>query len=175
MKSQEYLDYIIKPTLNKMSHYGGYNSPSARLLNLCTYAIESDMGLYNRQLNGPACGPGQMEPETLISIMKNCDALRNPGFLSLIRDFMHRSVNINLPNELMHLYLETSPQFADAMMRLKYAMDSEPLPGVTGNRKVDEMNFYGYYKRVYNTDAGASTFQKWQIKCEKHKVFEVKL
>ena len=173
MDAQQTNDYVFKPTLNEMG--GNYNSPESRLLLLGTYAIESDMGLYNRQLNGPASGPGQMEPPTLKSIFAECDALRDPEFLFIIREFAADGITINLPNELFYLYLETSPKFACAMARLKYAMDDQPLPKITGNRKVDEHNFYDYYKRVYNTGAGKSTFSKWQIACEKHKVFEVKL
>ena len=147
---------------------GNYNTPEARLLLLATAAIESDCGYYIKQVYGPALGIWQMEPLTHDSIWSECDALYEclgqdvalligPAFNSGAREMV------------------TYPMYACAMARLKYSMDSEPLPKVTGDRKIDEVEFYKYYKRVYNTNLGASTFEKWQVKCEKHNIFEVKL
>ena len=165
MNAQQLHDYIIKPTLEYMG--GNYNTESARLLLLATAAIESDCGYYIKQVNGPALGIWQMEPDTATDIDNNCDALRVDNFR------LH-----NLCNEERNLWTQClieSPMYACAMARLKYSMDSNPLPKITGDRKLDEVEFYKYYKRVYNTNLGASTFEKWQVKCEKHNVFEVKL
>ena len=51
------------------------------------------------------------------------------------------------------------PQYACSMARLKYAMDIEPLP-----HHDDIMGLYEYYKRIFNTDGGKSTGEKW-VKC----------
>ena len=167
MNSQQLHDYIIKPTLEYMC--GNYNTPEARLLLLATAAIESDCGYYIKQVNGPALSAWQLELNTGADIWAKCDALRDLALIDVMTDIgIHRTQAIK--ENLM-----LSPQYACAMARLKYSMDSESLPKITGDRKLDEVEFYKYYKRVYNTHLGASTFEKWQVKCEKHNIFEVKL
>ena len=52
-------------------------------------------------------------------------------------------------------YLICYPMYACAMARLKYAMDEEPLPDWR-----DAAAIYAYYKRIYNTEGGASNFYK---------------
>lgn len=175
MQAQQLHDYIIKPTLEYMS--GNYNTPEARLLLLATAAIESDCGYYIKQVNGPALGVWQMEPETHCDIFENCDVINDDSeygfkYSTLL---LAPAYNADEMCEAVHSDLVDSAKYACAMARLKYSMDSEPLPKVTGNRKLDEISFFDYYKRVYNTNLGASTFEKWQVKCEKHNIFEVKL
>lgn len=163
MNPEQLLELIITPTHKYMG--GNYQSDSADLLSLCTAAIESDCGYYIKQVNGPALGIWQMEPDTHQDIWDNCDILRS-DFGQIIRN-LGPIYSALADNDLVD-----APKYACAMTRLKYSMDSNPLPKVTGNRKEDEANFYDYYKRVYNTELGKSTFIKWQVKMEKHKVFE---
>jgi len=59
-------------------------------------------------------------------------------------------------NETLEDDLIRSPIYACAMARLKYAMDRAPLPNYT-----DLDNVYDYYKRIYNTEGGASTRVKF--------------
>lgn len=172
MDAKQLLELIITPTHNCMG--GNYQSDSADLLSLCTAAIESDCGHFIKQVNGPALGIWQMEPSTHGDILENCDALNNPKFLQVVYklDVSINPSNYNDDTEA-HNCLIHSNGYACLMARLKYSMDPSPLPEVTGNRKTDERNFYNYYKRVYNTGLGKSTFSKWQVKMEKHKIFEV--
>ncbi len=173
MNAKQLHDYIIKPTLEYMG--GNYNTPEARLLLLATAAIESDCGYYIKQVNGPALGIWQPEPATHDDIWSNCDALKSKGN-GQGNVLAHRVRQLTLsPDNNCHTDLIVSPMYWCAMARLKYSMDSKPLPKVTGNRKLDEISFFDYYKRVYNTHLGASTFEKWQVKCEKHNIFEVDL
>ena len=169
MNTEQLLELIITPTHKYMG--GNYQSDSADLLSLCTAAIESDCGYYIKQVNGPALGIWQMEPATHLDIWSNCDALKAVNgvrFKSHIRVLMIKKSPLNFDENIT-----LSPVYACAMARLKYSMTPRSLPKVTGNRKTDEQSFYDYYKRVYNTELGKSTFAKWQVKIEKHKVFEV--
>jgi len=166
MNPEQLLELIITPTHKYMG--GNYQSDSADLLSLCTAAIESDCGYYNEQINGPALSWWMTEPVTHTDIHMYCDALRNEQFR---QNIMHLSGDFK--SYFSHDFLLRSPLYACAMARLKYSMDSNSLPKVTGNRKEDERAFYDYYKRVYNTELGKSTFAKWQVKMEKHKVFEI--
>lgn len=166
MNPEQLLELIITPTHKYMG--GNYQSDSADLLSLCTAAIESDCGYYIKQVNGPALGIWQMEPDTYNDIIDNCDAIneKNVRFYNKINGLW----NYN-GYGLIH-GLVGHPMYACAMARLKYSMDSKALPKVTGNRQEDEQSFWRYYKRVYNTPLGKSTFAKWQVKMEKHKIFE---
>ena len=66
--------------------------------------------------------------------------------------------------------LIVSPMYACAMARLKYSMDPAPLPDSENTRAV-----YDYYKRIYNTPAGASTYEKFKQALISNGVFNVKL
>lgn len=169
MNTEQLLELIITPTHKYMG--GNYQSDSADLLSLCTAAIESDCGYYIKQNDGgPALGIWQMEPPTHSDIWANCDVLKDLDFECLICD-LQCLAGVNYKKCKSHLV--NSPMYACAMARLKYSMDSKALPEITGDRILDVHNFYNYYKRVYNTELGKSTFAKWQVKMEKHKVFEI--
>ncbi len=163
MQAQQLHDYIIKPTLEYMG--GNYDSKNARFLLLCTAAIESKCGHYIKQINGPALGVWQMEPATEDDIWVNCDALNNADFNCDIS-----SLQVDCGATLNSEDLILSPAYACAMARLKYSMDSEPLPGYNDFKAV-----YEYYKRIYNTPLGASTYAKFKQACIDCGIFEVKL
>ena len=164
MNAQQLYDYIIKPTHQYMGV--NYESKESNFLSLCTAAIESNCGEYIKQINGPALGIWQMEPDTHDDIWNNCDAFRDSDFLtridSLIPVFTFES-------------LIDAPIYACAMARLKYSMDPHPLPKLSGDKDLDCINFFEYYKRVYNTEFGASTYQKWVNALEGNGVWGVKL
>lgn len=167
MNPQQLHDLIIKPTLQYMVE--NYYSKESAFLLLCTAAIESDCGYYIKQINGPALGIWQMEPGTHDDTWLNCDALKYITLASMVRA-LRLSNSANPENDLVN-----SPMYACAMARLKYSMDPNPLPKLTGDNNVDSRAFYDYYKRVYNTELGASTFDKWVVALKKHRIFEVKL
>lgn len=168
MKPQQLHDYIIKPTLEYMG--GNYNSVEARFLSLCTTGIESDCGKFNKQINGPALSWWQIEPVTHNDIWKNCDALKN-------EEFARRILLLAGQNDIYynHDLLLKSPMYACAMARLKYSMDAKALPRYNGGTDLDLDMFYRYYKRVYNTEFGASTYQKWLDAIQRNGILKVQL
>ena len=145
MNAQQLLDCIIVPTLKHMG--GGYNSKEAQMLLLATAAAESRCGYYITQVGGPALGIWQMEPATSRSMWQNCDVLRDAFFSDRIA-----KLAIPFGNSLV-----MSPAYACAMARLKYSMDTAPLP-----RYDDQLDIYDYYKRIFNTPDGASTLAKFE-------------
>ena len=159
MDAQQLHDHIIKPTLQYMG--GNYDSKDARFLLLCTAAIESKCGHYIKQINGPALGIWQMEPNTESDILLNCDAIKVNGNRWL------QGLGLCATNQL---WLTVSPMYACAMARLKYSMDKEPLPD-----RHDIKEVYDYYKRIYNTPAGASTYEKFCSALANCKIEQVKL
>lgn len=163
MQAKQLLDYIIKPTLKYMG--GNYNSKNAQMLLLATAAIESDCGYYIKQINGPALGIWQMEPDTFHDIFNNCDAVRESGFGCKVSE-----LRTDYELEDSPLSLITSPMYACAVARLKYSMDKAALPN---HNEIFEI--YKYYKKIYNTPLGASTFQKFQFAWDKNMLDKVKL
>lgn len=173
MNPQQLHDYIIKPTHEYMG--GNYASKSASFLSLCTAAIESNCGEYIKQINGPALGLWQMEPDTERDIWKNCDALNRGDTRKLIESLVIDSGSVHGSKLIHSKDLITSPMYACAMARLKYSMDPHSLPEYTGDISVDMPSFYEYYKRVYNTELGASTYQKWCNSIAANHISKVKL
>lgn len=165
MNAQQLYDYIIKPTHKYMG--GNYESKESNFLSLCTSAIESNCGDKIVQDGGPALGPWQMEPSTEDDIFRHCDALQDMSFRCKVVGLM---VDLVLGDDLV-----LSPLYACAMARLKYSMDKRPLPILTGNKDIDSRSFYAYYKRVYNTELGASTYQKWVAALDANDIWNVKL
>ena len=163
MQAQQLLDYIIKPTLKYMG--GSYDSKNARMLLLATAAIESKCGYYIKQVDGPALGIWQMERSTLVSMMSNCDALSVESFDEKLGKLAYPVAEFTFSKALL-----LSPMYACAMARLKYSMDIEPLPDHTNIREV-----YNYYKRIYNTPLGASTYEKFKQAWIYHKLTDIKL
>jgi len=160
MDSQQLLDHIIKPTLKYMD--GNYDSLNARMLLLSTSAIESNCGHYIKQVGGPALGPWQMEPDTENDILANCDALRDKHFLVKVNRL---ALGIPYENDLT-----VCPMYACAMARLKYSMDKDALP-----HHSDKYAIYVYYKRIFNTELGASTWDKFKIAWDQNGLNKVKL
>ncbi len=159
MNAQQLLDHVIVPTLKYMS--GGYDSLNARMLLLSTAAIESNCGYYIKQVGGPAEGIWQMEPDTHDDILANCDALKDKHFLVKV---------LSTQNNGMGNKLVINPAYACAMARLKYSMDIKALP-----HHNDKKSVYEYYKRIYNTELGASTWAKFQIAWDQNQLSKVKL
>ena len=168
MNPQQLHDHIIKPTLKYMG--GNYDSKNARFLLLCTAAIESNCGYYIKQVGGPALGIWQMEPDTHGDIWVNCDAIRLPGGgnVSVMADRVH-ALSMS-PDNNPNSDLVVSPMYACAMARLKYSMDSAPLPDHSDIEAV-----YDYYKRIYNTPLGASTYEKFKSALANNHIMDVKL
>ena len=164
MDAQQLHDCIIKPALEYMG--GNYNSKNARFLLLCTASVESNCGYYIKQVKGPALGIWQMEPDTYNDIIDNCDAINesNIKFYNKIQGLWGFN-NYGIVHALI-----SHPMYACAMARLKYSMDKELLPDSENFRAV-----YNYYKRIYNTPAGASTYEKFKQACIDNKIFNVKL
>ena len=159
MQPQQLHDLIIKPTLQYMG--GRYYSKDAAMLLLATAAIESDCGYYIKQINGPALGVWQMEHETHNDIWINCDAM-SKGLVRIV-DKLFVGDAIRISDQLT-----ISPMYACAMARLKYSMDTASLPS---HNDIDAI--YRYYKRIYNTELGASTKAKFVAAWEKHNLSKV--
>lgn len=144
MDSAQLREHVIGPVLDHLHLW----SRSAENLLLGTAAVESAMGKYIHQINGPAIGIWQMEPTTHNDIWSHFLDGRPEvavGVKSLAGyRWMGRRVR---PEEMAgNLF------YACAMTRIHYLRVPEALPD---ENDVDGMAMY--WKQHYNTAAGAGT------------------
>lgn len=140
MKATQLRELIIKPALQDLVML----SESAVELLIFTCAVESNGGSYLKQINGPALGIYQMEPEDYNDIWQNYLANNNRLLMMLSTNF---EVN-RMPSEDRLIY---DLRFATAMARIHYERISAPLPLAN-----DVDAIWAYYKQHYNTPSGAA-------------------
>ena len=128
-------------------------------LGIGTLATESHLYKRVQDGGGPARGLCQMEPDTAYDIFNTY--LSRPGKEGLFRRLIKIWLELDsIPfgwrptREELSYHLEHYDDFAIAMMRIKYLRDPDPIP--LGLRRQA-----AYYKRVYNTPAGAGSPEKF--------------
>lgn len=156
MSSDQLACEVIDEVLYHLKLY----SKSAVNLLLLTAAVESDMGSYLKQINGPALGIYQMEPDTYWDIHENFLKYR-PDLHEQVSDFS-LSVDLGGANELAgNLYYST------AMARAHYLRFPEPLP------KADDVEGLArYWKKYWNTEKGGGTVEAAIYKYTKYVIGE---
>lgn len=137
----QFRQLIVTPALSNLQLY----SKDAEELMVFTCAVESDGGTYIKQINGPAVGIYQCEPNTHNDIWRNFILYKNNFVTQLALNF-----NVNAIPDISRLMTDLS--YATAICRLHYARTKERVPSMTD---VDAM--WEYYKKYYNTPAGAAT------------------
>lgn len=133
---------LIHTTLNDLGL--GLRSQAAVQLLLGTAAQESRFGTYLHQINGPALGVFQMEPETEMDIWYRFLAYR-----PAIENAVELTTGVSGPS-CMHLRGNLIYQIA--MARVHYFRVPHPLPD-PGD--IDGMA--AYWKQHYNTPLGRGT------------------
>lgn len=134
---------------------GHVNENEVSLL-LGTAAAESGL-IFRKQLDdGPARGLWQMEPRTGVDIFEHYLKFK-PAFhmtlMSLWIDLRHVPYWTPAIQDMI-FHLEINDDFACAMARIHYLRDPDPIPD-----SVEEQA--RYWKRVYNTPAGAGTVEHY--------------
>lgn len=154
---------ILVPITDRM----GMGGPAAVNLLLGTHLVESlsDGRVCVRQLGGgPARGIFQMEPATAKDIVARY-AEQRPDIRTRIAAGLHGLVPPDVAwdeswtaaeTAALEFRLTTDIGFQVALARLRYFMDPAPLPDPDDIRALA-----GYWKRVYNTAAGAGNPDKF--------------
>ena len=144
MLDPQALRATIQTTLRPLGLY----SPDAEELLMATIAQESLLGTYRRQVNGPAAGIAQMEPEEHDDIWTNFLAY-HPDLSAALRA---------LSGQLSPTAddLVNNDAYAVAMARIHYERAPGALPDA-----MDLNALWQYYKAHYNTPAGAATQQQF--------------
>lgn len=136
----QFRELIVKSTLNDLLMY----SENAEELMVFTCAVESLGGTYLRQVNGPALGIYQMEPQTYNDIWQNYIKTNGKLLMAFLSSF---HIGFMPPEEMLIYDL----RFATAMTRLFYRRILQPIPAAT-----DIDGIWNYYKLYYNTAKGAA-------------------
>lgn len=145
---------IVIPTLKSI----GLFSEAAINIIMGTAYQESGGGYYIHQINGPALGIYQMEPNTYNEII-DWYRSNNQDILFKVLDLTEYD-RIPLPERLMY-----DIQYATAMCRLYYYHINTPLPDSNDIESIAK-----YWKKYYNTKKGKGTVEQFITNYEKYNV-----
>ncbi|MBS3777452.1 MAG: hypothetical protein KGY70_19815 [Bacteroidales bacterium] len=141
---KEQLKQLIKQTLIEI----GFYSESALNLLMGTAAQESHLGHYIEQINGPAKGIFQMEPNTFEDHINN--------YLNYKPDLKQRIEKTCDLKEWKADALVYNLKFAICMARVHYLRVPKPLPDRDAYHDLAE-----YWKAHYNTYRGRGTVEQF--------------
>ena len=153
MLDKDDLRIVIADVLKRLGMY----SESATELLMGTCAVESNLGEYDEQIGGgPALGVFQMEPNTMNDIWSNYIRYREGLRILLIEEFgMNGPDKERLKNDL---------EYGIVMARLKYRRSPLALP----KSDKDIEGLARVWKKVYNTDLGKGSTEKFISKYKKY-------
>ncbi len=131
---------IVVPTLQHL----GLWSAAAEWLVMATAVTESNLSALVQTIGGPALGVYQIEPDTHDDVLSRVGDRHQELFVKMTH------LAATYPSRYDQLV--TNLAYATAICRLKYYLDPEPLPA-----QGDRHALAWYYKRVWNTSAGAAS------------------
>jgi hypothetical protein len=140
----QFRQFIITGPISELQLY----SKDAEELMVFTCAVESEGGTLLAQINGPALGIFQCEPNTHNDLWRNFIFNQN-NFVSILA--LNFGINAIPPASR----LITDLKYASAICRLHYFRVKEKLPDY---QDIDAI--FAYYKKYYNTPLGKSTKEK---------------
>jgi len=143
----QFRQYIIRPILDYLDLY----SPAAENLLVGTALAESGLS-YLHQINGPALGFYQCEPNTHHDIWDNYLAYKrrlSGRVRSLASERFQENRDIELQGNVF---------YATAICRVHYLRVKEALPDPD-----DLIGLAGYWKKYYNTEHGKGTIDHFYM------------
>ena len=142
MDLRQFRDYVVVPSLGRINGY----SRAAEQLVIGTALAESGLIFLQQIGKGPARGFFQMEPATHDDIWER--------YLSRKLDLLNNLKGLLIRDMDLHDQLRGNLFYAAAMCRIHYMRFKEPLPQAN-----DWPGIAAYWKRYYNTVAGAGTVE----------------
>lgn len=115
--------------------------------------VESNCGDYIKQINGPACGIFQIEPNTAKDIINNYLAYRTQYKNKVMSTYIN---SMTIEENLMY-----NLAFSVALCRIFFLRISESVPNTVEGRAE-------YWKKYYNTAYGKGTVEDYIKKVEKY-------
>lgn len=142
MDARQLRDYVVVPALGRINAY----SRAAEQLVIGTALTESSLMFLQQIGRGPARGLFQMEPATHDDIWQR--------YLSKKLDLLNDLKSLLIRDMDLHDQLRGNLFYAAAMCRIHYMRFKEPLPQAN-----DWAGMAAYWKKYYNTPAGAGTVE----------------
>lgn len=139
---------VIKSVLTKFDELGGakYSDDAAHLL-LMIAAHESKLGTYLMQVQGPALGIYQMEPDTMRDIYRSYIG-RKKTLDFAVSKFVPSTKSLH-GTDFAEI-LATDIRYATVLARVFFMRIEEPLPSTPYDLAV-------YAKKYWNTELGAAS------------------
>lgn len=144
LDARQLLEYVVRPALRAFGP--GYSTISAEQLVLGTAAQESGLRYLRQVGGGPALGLWQMEPATFRWLRDQFAPQK--GLSAAANKFTDGQ-----PEDAGLLW---NLRLGAAYCRLRYVPDPRPLPPAG-----DTLGQASYWKRVYNTTAGAGQVDQY--------------
>lgn len=162
MNAQIILDHVTKPALEFLG--SKYNSLGAQQLDLITKAVESDMCNYIKQINGPALGCNQIEPDTHLDLYLNYLKYK-PELLEKVKSLLPDRARGSTYESMQHRHneLKTNMFYSTVISRLIYYRYPEKMPSID-----DKEGMFYIYKKRFNSSLGATDFNKFSAAWDKH-------
>ena len=156
INAKDLITKIIQPALTRVNMY----SDAAAQLLAGTAAQESGMGTYLVQVEGPALGLFQMEPDSHKDIYANYLKFRPQDRLLIFDACRMAPVPTNLmPEDACLIY---NMYYASIMCRIKYLRAKDPLPEFG-----DIQGQANYWKNNYNSQIGKGDTAAYMINYER--------
>ena len=156
INAKQFRELIVRPTLKYLEPEIPYSTEAEDLL-VMTAAHESHLGTYLKQVNGPALGVYQMEPDTHADIWENFLEYRDE-LAWVVDDLLTERLDEDYSDSLVF-----DLRYATAMARVHYYRDKEAIPKEkdypTRSEYIDALGAYA--KRVYNTELGKATANQY--------------
>lgn len=118
-----------------------------------TAYVESNCGEYIKQINGPACGVFQMEPNTAKDIQNN--------YLKYNKKYQEYHDALYIKCLTLDENLCYNLAYSIFMCRMFYLRIKESIPNTVESRAK-------YWKKYYNTELGKGTVEKYIEKEKKY-------
>lgn len=162
INTEQFRELVVRPTLEYLDPEIKYSQESEDLL-IMTAAHESNMGEYLKQINGPALGVYQMEPDTLDDIW-----FRFLCFRPLLTDIIYQFHNEIHGGTIKQLTYDL--MYATVMARVHYYRVPEALPSrVTHDTHQSYVwALADYAKKYWNTHLGKATVMDYYRAYLKH-------
>lgn len=136
---------VVIPALQMLARAGIPYSKTAHDLIMGTFAQESLLGTYLVQQSGPGIGLGMATP----SLVPGVIAKLSPAQQAVLKSVAQ---NGDISNTTQ---IVTNLVYAAMITRAWYWIEPDPLPPDT------IAGLWVYYKKLYNTPAGAATESQW--------------
>lgn len=163
MNSNQLRQYVIEPALEYLKNSSSVpRSKFMEDLLIATAAVETFSGFYIHQINGPALGIYQIEPNTAKDCLRFCE-----------RDTIRWAPLLDVGNALtideidLDTLLTSDLRYQTWLARIKYYMVPAPLPFITTMEAI-----WQYYKPHWNTEKGATTFETFSERVSAYAAIE---